>query len=424
MHVRVCVTVSCAPQISHRSALYVAIIRGSVPRDSLSPVMRRRPIMSCALLINFLAVHALTSPHIPISTTTLRSQVQSQPRAHISRASWAARQPPLLMAAGHGAAPDPSTASESSIRALQATAFVFVLSISLTTLAPAPFMVKALGERPGINLLVALATSSAVAEIGLSPLVGGLADSAGRKAVLLCTIGCQLISSLLVAIRPTVPFVAASKFVSSAVVGIFFLAGGAITADSYRTDPKKLAAVSGILFALVNLGFGVGVSISGAPFMPASLQGKYMVSVAMAVVALIAAALGVDESLPAASRVPFKAKSFNPFSFMRLLNASRKMRNLVVLAALATAPIFMGDVLQVRQECASRRRALPLCLHARHPALHPRGTALVHLYPFSHVHMLLLPTRRRSLQFSSGASHLRTSRNSLAASPSPASLPT
>jgi len=198
-----------------------------------------------------------------------------------------------------------------------------------------------------MQLLTVLASSSAIAEIGASPLVGGLTDSFGRKPILLGTLCIALLSNLLVAIYPSVPSLALAKFVSAIVIGLFFLTGGAVLADNYRTDQKKLAAVSGILFAVVNLGFGLGVALSGAPWMPKSIRGKYAASVGVGCVALLVAAAGVYESLPESSRVPFKARSFNPFAFVRLLSASRKMRNLGILAALATAPIFMGDTLQV-----------------------------------------------------------------------------
>jgi hypothetical protein len=66
------------------------------------------------------------------------------------------------------------------------------------------------------------------------------------------------------------------------------------------------------------------------------------------------AAFGVRETMPAADRVPFRARAFNPFAFTRLLNAGepksagrRTMRLLAALAALTLFPLFMGDVLQV-----------------------------------------------------------------------------
>ena len=131
---------------------------------------------------------------------------------------------------------------------LRLTAFTFVLGLSLTTLTPAPHLVGELGQVNGVRLLTALATTSAATEIGLSPIVGGLSDSVGRKPVLVGTLGVSLLAGIAAAVAPTVATVALQKFVNGAVVGIFFLAAGAILADKFRTEPQKLAASSGILF--------------------------------------------------------------------------------------------------------------------------------------------------------------------------------
>ena len=143
------------------------------------------------------------------------------------------------------------------------------------------------------------------------------------------------------------PFVALSKFVSSLVIGLFFLVNGAILADNYRDDAKKFAAVSGVTYALVNAGFSVGIGLSGAPFIPQALRGKYATSVAFSTAALATALVGVRESLPPSERRPFQARAFNPFAFTRLVSASPTMRLLAACLALALAPLFMGDTLQV-----------------------------------------------------------------------------
>jgi len=235
---------------------------------------------------------------------------------------------------------------------LRATAFTFVLGLSLTTLTPAPHLVGELGQVNGVRLLTALATTSAATEIGLSPIIGGLSDSLGRKPVLIGTLGSALLASVAAAIAPSVATVALQKFVSGAVVGIFFLAAGAILADKFRTEPQKLAASSGILFALVNAGFGIGIALSG--LLPTGLRIRYTASSVVCLVGVAFASFGVRESMPSEDRVPFKARAFNPFAFTRLLTAGaagsvgrRTMRLLAALAALTLFPLFMGDVLQV-----------------------------------------------------------------------------
>jgi len=250
------------------------------------------------------------------------------------------------------AAPADSPPFSSGEGMLRATAFTFVLGLSLTTLTPAPHLVGELGQVNGVRLLTALATTSAATEIGLSPIVGGLSDSVGRKPVLVGTLAVSLLAGIFAAVSPSVATISLQKFVNGAVIGIFFLAAGAILADKFRTEPQKLAASSGVLFALVNAGFGVGIALSG--LLPPSLHLRYAASSVVCALGLALAAFGVRETMPDADRVPFKARAFNPFAFTRLLTAGepgsagrRTMRLLAALAALTLFPLFMGDVLQV-----------------------------------------------------------------------------
>jgi DHA1 family tetracycline resistance protein-like MFS transporter len=245
-----------------------------------------------------------------------------------------------------------ASSSEPSQAMLRATAFTFVVGLSLTTLTPAPYLVDSLGQVAGMKLLTALATTSAVTEIALSPVVGGMSDSMGRKPILIATLVTALLANAVAAVFPAVATVALAKFVGGAVVGIFFLAAGAILADEFRTEPKKLAAASGILFALVNAGFGVGIALSG--LLPPGLRARYVCSSAVCLAGTLIAASGVRESMPASDRIPFKARAFNPFAFTRLLRAGsagsgarHTMQLLVSLAALTLLPLFMGDTLQV-----------------------------------------------------------------------------
>ena len=115
----------------------------------------------------------------------------------------------------------------------------------------------------------------------------------------------------------------------------------AILADNYRTEPDKLAAASGILFALVNAGFGLGVGLSG--LLPPSLRSQYTTS---AFISLLGTAVGiftVRESLPIDLRVPFKLKSFNPFAFTRLLSAGQRRRLALSRLLLGSRPLWLLD---------------------------------------------------------------------------------
>ena len=264
---------------------------------------------------------------------------------------------PVLVAAARK--PATAAAAENPARPLQLTAFVFVLGLSLVTLTPAKEVVDRMGTGPGMQLLTLLSTASAAAEIALSPLIGSLTDSVGRKPVLLVTVASVAAVNLATAVCPTVPLIALSKLVSSLVVGIFFLAAGAhprsssssssssssnailicrngrvliqgseeevrwkgtqpewsrliifvagaILADRLRDDPAQLAAASGSLFAVVNGGFGLGIAIS--ELLPRGLRVRYGIS---ALVSLLGVGLAarVRESLTDEDRLPFQARA-------------------------------------------------------------------------------------------------------------------
>jgi len=254
------------------------------------------------------------------------------------------RHPVLLAAARKQPPASAPPAVENPARPLQLTAFVFVLGLSLVTLTPAKEVTTRMGTEAGMRLLTLLTTGSAAAEIAFSPLVGSLTDSIGRKPVLLVTCFSVFAVNLATAVCPTVPLIALSKLVSSLVVGIFFLAAGAILADRLRDDPAKLAAASGSLFAVVNGGFGVGIAAS--ELLPSGLRWRYGISALISLLGFGLAAR-VRESLSDEDRLPFEVRSFNPFAFTRLFFMSRAMSLLALLSMLTLLPIFMGDTLQV-----------------------------------------------------------------------------
>lgn len=231
-------------------------------------------------------------------------------------------------------------------RALQPTAFVFVLSVAIVALAPTQHLIAQMGAARATRLLSLVSSASALTEILLAPLVGALSDSVGRKPVLMLTLCAVLVANGVAALVPSVVCIALSRFVCNCVVGLYFLSAGASLGDAYRTDQARLASSSGSLYAVVNGGFAVGIACSR--FLPSSqtLRWGYAVSSAAAAVATGVAAFAVKETMEASERVPFRIRQFNPVSCVRLF-ASREMGLLALLLALALQPIFMGDVLQV-----------------------------------------------------------------------------
>ena len=116
-------------------------------------------------------------------------------------------------------------------------------------------------------------------------------------------------------------------------------------ARRYRSQPKRLAAASGVLFALVNGGFAVGIALGG--LLPKGLRWSYGAAALSAALATLASFAALGESLPRESRVPFKITSFNPLACARLFRSGREMRLLASLIALTLPPLFMGQFFQV-----------------------------------------------------------------------------
>ena len=229
-------------------------------------------------------------------------------------------------------------------RALKPLSFMFVLSVAVVALAPAPALIDALGSERATALLGVVGSASAGCEILLAPVVGALADSQGRKPVLLGVLLAVLGANGLACAFPSVPALLVTKFVGSLVVGLYFLASGAMLGDAYKADPGQLAATSGLIFALVNVGFACGIKL-GSLLPGQTLRSLYGAATAASAAAVAFAYANVEETLD--DRRPFELGAFNPLSCYRLFSDGREMRLLALLLAITLQPIFMGDVLQI-----------------------------------------------------------------------------
>ena len=76
----------------------------------------------------------------------------------------------------------------------------------------------------------------------MSPVVGTLVDSSGRKPVLLFTTVALLMAHTVTALATNTFTIAMSKFVGSNVIGLFFLSAQTMLQDMHQSDPKKLAS--------------------------------------------------------------------------------------------------------------------------------------------------------------------------------------
>ena len=114
----------------------------------------------------------------------------------------------------------------------------------------------------------------------MSPVVGTLVDSSGRKPVLLFTTVALLMAHTVTALATNTFTIAMSKFVGSNVIGLFFLSAQTMLQDMHQSDPKKLASSTAALYALVSGGFSIGVGLSS--LLPTGLHWAYAVSAGLA----------------------------------------------------------------------------------------------------------------------------------------------
>ncbi|KAJ1454879.1 major facilitator superfamily domain-containing protein [Pelagophyceae sp. CCMP2097] len=237
--------------------------------------------------------------------------------------------------------------------ALLASTLLFIISASLVSLSPPPYYVAAFGAERAATFLAGIAASSAALEIVASPIIGGLVDSVGRRPGIVAPPLLICLFHALVAGTTAIPALSAAKFFGGCAFGLYFLSSQAVLADIHKGNAPKIAASSGVLFAIVNLGFAVGVQLSR--FLPKDMRYEYGVSAAVAACAVVTALFGVKETLSetdratnaAAAAAKPKRRLPNPVSFVRLLSNGRRLRLLTILTALQLIPIFMGDVLQL-----------------------------------------------------------------------------
>ena len=269
----------------------------------------------------------------------------------------------------NGATQSPFTVA-SQVGRLQAISFLFTLSFSLTSLAPAPALISAMGAEKATTILSFVTGCGALTEILFSSAVGSLVDGTGRKPTFcVITTSVALLNALVVLWHgKSVPAaLCVSKFFSTLAFSIFALTSQAMLSDMSQEVPhseKWLSATLGVNVALGSLGFLLGVLGAGVLSDKAGLPVIFGASAALAAVASILAILFLPETLPTEKRTAstesttkfmdrFKQILLTPLSSAKLLyRHGAEVRILAILLMLLTLPMYLGDMFQVytRQE--------------------------------------------------------------------------
>ncbi len=240
------------------------------------------------------------------------------------------------------------------------TSFILMLSMALVMFSPASALISQLGADRATSLLSMITAGAALVEITLSPLLGSVIDSVGRKPVMMSALVLLCLVNTIAATNSTSTVaICLAKFVGLLGMSWFFISNQAIISDIAASDPERLSATMGVQMSLVGAGFFVGSLAAGRLAEYGGLSLSYGTSAIVGAIAVLLVTLGMPETLPPAKRVPFHAPAArkmilqSPLSCMRLLfQHGRQVQTLAILLIFQTVPMFMGDLLQVfaRQE--------------------------------------------------------------------------
>ena len=260
---------------------------------------------------------------------------------------------------------DDDAAATKKARILQGITFLFVLSFSVTALAPAPALIAALGAEKATTLLSLVTGGGALTEILFSSRVGSLLDSEGRKPAFVLVLAVVVTMNAIVAMHGSTTALCLSKFFSILSMTVFTLSSQAVMSDlseTVATPEKWLSSTIGANMASSGMGFFAGVIMAGilSDKRGGGLVTTYTISATIAAIATLFATWFLPETLPAHKRTATTSSS--PVSARQRLRhlleaplASTKLlfrhgpqvRTLAIILMLLNLPMFQGDMFQV-----------------------------------------------------------------------------
>ena len=280
--------------------------------------------------------------------------------------------------------PSPEESRTISLRPLLVSSFLMIFALMLTGLSPTPILIEQFGAASATKLLSSIASVGAVLEIILSPILGSLLDSIGRKSVMvgatLLISGVNLIVAVSFLLFPSSSsssssgvsitltnaiIVSISKLVTAVLVPTTFIAKSAIVGDILASTPNKMGSFMALSMSLVSVGMIVGITtagkvLGGSTTMMGRLTQQYHphgilygVSSLVALLSATVLAVRLPETLIDEKRIPFASTSIrnkikqSPASAARLLiGRGKQIRWLAILLVLQSLPTSMGDIFQ------------------------------------------------------------------------------
>lgn len=169
-----------------------------------------------------------------------------------------------------------------------------------------------------------------------APVLGGLSDRFGRRAVILPSLLGAATSYVLSGLAPSLAWLFVGRAIAG-ITGASFSAAGAYVADI--TPPEKRARSFGLIGAAFGLGFILGPALGGL-LGDVGLRLPYFVAAGLNFLNLLYGTFVLPESLPRERRRAFSLQRANPVGSLRGL-----ARHAVVLGL--TVTLFFGFLAQM-----------------------------------------------------------------------------
>lgn len=186
---------------------------------------------------------------------------------------------------------------------------------------------------------------AALLDILITPQLGRLSDTIGRKPLLLAAPCVGLLARFVVTIYPATPVLILVKVLSGVVSATYMVTLRAALADGHRHDAPTLTGRLGLVSAASSAAYAFGM-FSGGQLVNWRLRLPYGLAAASLALLVPLVALRYDESLPPGERVPFKPREPG-FGWVRLFSSGPTLRGLVSVNALQLVSVSMGDTWQV-----------------------------------------------------------------------------
>lgn len=333
-------------------------------------------LLLVSLLLSFTQLHATHASMRQIGPSHTQNSMPGRSGAF---ARSPAEMPPVKGLSGNHDAPKASSDEmlttdtnhvQPPIAVLRMTSFMLMLSLALVMFSPASALIAQLGADRATSLLSMLSAGAALVEITLSPALGSLIDSIGRKPVmttalmLLC-----LVNAVAAANSSSIVAICLAKFVGLLGMSWFFISNQAVIGDIASSDPSGLSSIMGVQMATVGLGFFFGALVAGRLAEVGGLSLSYGASAAVGALTAALVATQMPETLSPSKRVPFHAPAARkmirqaPLSCTRLLlKHGRQVQTLAILLLFQTLPmVSSGGFIVLKTPCVSNE-----CLSSNH----------------------------------------------------------